>query len=93
MGGWGTADRERLAAEDGQELELVVALAAWDGGIHEQKVRLVRIQERLAVQLDDTQLGVLEALNLPEADPDFVAPARATRLREQPFSDSRRSIG
>src|SRR5215211_3595552 len=59
--GWSDVD---AVADDREELQLLVALGAWRRGEDQQGLRLVRIEERLALQLEDAQLGVADALEL-----------------------------
>src|SRR5918996_2128452 len=63
---------DRLAPDDGEKLQLVVALAARHRGVDEQRVRLLRVEQRLAVQFQRTELGVYEALRVTGAHTDLV---------------------
>jgi hypothetical protein len=76
----GPGSAERLHTDDGEELKLVVALAARDRGVDEQTVRLVRVEQRLAVQFQHADLGVDEALDLGGADAHFVVLPQAPEL-------------
>lgn len=64
---------------DGQELELLVALRAGSGGVDEKRLRLVDVEEDLAVEFEHAQLGVADPLGFAARDADLM---RAPQGRE-----------
>ena len=55
--GSGTED-----ADDRQQLQFLVALGAGDGGVDEQRVALVGVEQRLAGEFQAADLGVDDRL-------------------------------
>lgn len=52
----------RKSAKHRQQLELLVALTSWHGGVDQQGVRLLAIQEDSAVELQEADVGMVISL-------------------------------
>src|SRR5690606_4737399 len=72
---------ERLRPDDGQQSQLVVAVAAGSGGVDEQGVRLVGVEQPLTGQLEGTDFGMDEVLDLSGAYADLVVVPDLPELR------------
>jgi hypothetical protein len=59
----GHMSAESLNADDGEQLQFLVAFSTGDGSVDEQTVRLLRVEQHLAVQFQETDLGVDETLD------------------------------
>jgi hypothetical protein len=57
----------RPVPDGGQQLELVVSLGTGGGGDYQQGLRLVRVEEKLAVQFEDAEFWVLDAFDVVSA--------------------------
>ncbi|MCW2919516.1 MAG: hypothetical protein JWN52_7584 [Actinomycetia bacterium] len=56
------SSRKRLPVSyDGQQLQLLVAFGPGGGGVDEEGLGLVGVEEDLAVQFEDAEVGVLDA--------------------------------
>ena len=85
---------KRLSSDNGQQLQLLVALGARDSGVDEQRVRLSGVKQRLAGQFKCAEFGVDEVLRLFGAKADLVVTPHLPELLalvEEQVSDVRRA--
>ena len=74
------SERDVLSAQDGEQLQLLVALAARLRGVDEQPVRLVRVEQCLAGQFQGADLRMDEVLDVVRPDADLVVLAVAMEM-------------
>jgi transcriptional regulator with XRE-family HTH domain len=68
-------------SDDGEELEFLVAFGSGGGGVDEEDLRLVGVEEDLAVELEDAEPGVLNAFAVTlAAHVDLVCTSQAGEL-------------
>lgn len=78
--------------DDRQQLQLLVALAARHGRVDEQEVRLLRVEQRLAFELEGPDLGMHEVLHRRRAQADLLQlpeSAELGALPQQPLDELR----